>query len=217
MRAQIADWDGLRHCLAGCDDLYRRCVLGKETLESWARRNRYDWTQVRACWLMVSKVKPPSIHRRAAILMRDWGLGDEDISEMLALPEERGGGLVVAVIRDADRKSLRWISEETRTLAEKARSKGLSVEDMADSTFTISNLGMFGVEHFTAVINPPNSAILACGAAIAQPVVRDGVLAVGHEMQATLSLDHRVIDGATGAAWLGSLKRLLEHPALLMV
>ncbi|MBM4106708.1 MAG: 2-oxo acid dehydrogenase subunit E2, partial [Phycisphaerae bacterium] len=116
-----------------------------------------------------------------------------------------------------DRKSLRWISEETRTLAEKARTKGLSVEDMADSTFTISNLGMFGVEHFTAVINPPNSAILACGAAIAQPVVRDGALAVGHEMQATLSLDHRVIDGATGAAWLGSFKRLLEHPALLMV
>lgn len=143
--------------------------------------------------------------------------GAVNVGVAVALPEERGGGLVVAVIRDADRKSLRWISEETRTLAEKARSKGLSVEDMADSTFTISNLGMFGVEHFTAVINPPNSAILACGAAIAQPVVRDGVLAVGHEMQATLSLDHRVIDGATGAAWLGSLKRLLEHPALLMV
>lgn len=89
MRNQIADWDGLRHCVAGCDDLYRRCVIGKETLESWARRNNYDWVQVRACWLMVSKVKPPSIERRAAILMRDWGLEDEDISEMLALPEER--------------------------------------------------------------------------------------------------------------------------------
>ena len=143
--------------------------------------------------------------------------GAVNVGVAVSLPEERGGGLVVAVIRDADRKSLRWISEETRTLAEKARTKGLSVEDMADSTFTISNLGMFGVEHFTAVINPPNSAILACGAAIAQPVVRDGGLAVGHEMQATLSLDHRVIDGATGAAWLGSFKRLLEHPALLMV
>ncbi len=143
--------------------------------------------------------------------------GAVNIGVAVALSAERGGGLVVPTIRDADRKSLRWISEETRELAEKARTKGLSAEEMSDSTFTISNLGMFGVEHFTAVINPPNSAILACGAALEQPVVRNGVLAVGHEMQATLSLDHRVIDGAMGAAWLGTLKDLLEHPATLLV
>jgi len=143
--------------------------------------------------------------------------GAVNVGVAVSLPEERGGGLVVPTIRDADRKSLRWISEETRELAEKARTKGLTVEEMSDATFTVSNLGMFGVEHFTAVINPPNSAILACGAALEQPVVRNGRLAVGHEMQATLSLDHRVIDGAMGAAWLGTFKSLLEHPAMLMV
>ncbi|MGA1044092.1 MAG: dihydrolipoamide acetyltransferase family protein, partial [Phycisphaerales bacterium] len=143
--------------------------------------------------------------------------GAVNIGVAVSLPAERGGGLVVPTIRDADRKSLRWISEETKQLAEKARTKGLSVEEMSDATFTVSNLGMFGVEHFTAVINPPNSAILACGAALEQPVVRNGALAVGHEMQATLSLDHRVIDGAMGAAWLATLKHLLEHPATLLV
>ncbi len=143
--------------------------------------------------------------------------GAVNIGVAIALPEERGGGLVVATVRDADRKSLRWISEETRTLAEKARTRGLAAEEMADSTFTISNLGMFGVEHFTAIINPPNSAILACGAAIEKPVVRNGALAVGREMQATLSLDHRVIDGAMGASWLAAFKSALEHPALLLV
>jgi len=88
---------------------------------------------------------------------------------------------------------------------------------MADSTFTVSNLGMFGVEHFTAIINPPNSAILACGAAIKQPVVRNDELTVGYEMTATLSSDHRVIDGAMAARWLKELKGLLENPATLLV
>jgi pyruvate dehydrogenase E2 component (dihydrolipoamide acetyltransferase) len=88
---------------------------------------------------------------------------------------------------------------------------------MADSTFTVSNLGMFGVEHFTAIINPPNSAILACGAAIKQPVVRNDELTVGFEMTATLSSDHRVIDGAMAARWLKELKGLLENPATLLV
>ena len=135
----------------------------------------------------------------------------------VALPQERGGGLVVPVIRDADRKSLRQISAETRALATKARERGLSVEDMEDATFTISNLGMFGVDHFTAIINPPNSAILAVGATAQKPVVRDGELAVGWEMNATLSNDHRVVDGATAAKYLGSLKELIEHPSAILV
>lgn len=143
--------------------------------------------------------------------------GAVNVGIAISLPEERGGGLVVGVIRNADQRSLRQISQESRRLAEKARGKGLSMEDMSDSTFTISNLGMYGVEHFTAIINPPNSAILACGAAVEQPVVRDHQLAVGWEMQATLSLDHRVIDGAMAAAYLTTLKSLLEKPALLLV
>jgi pyruvate dehydrogenase E2 component (dihydrolipoamide acetyltransferase) len=135
----------------------------------------------------------------------------------IALPRERGGGLVVATLRQADRKSLRAISQETKFLAEKARTRGLTLEEMSDTTFTISNLGMFGVEHFTAIINPPNSAILAVGAAIRKPVVRDGELAVGHEMSATLSLDHRIIDGATAAQYMQTLKQLIENPATLLV
>ncbi len=143
--------------------------------------------------------------------------GDVNIGVAVALPEERGGGLVVPVIRGADTKSLRAISAETRAHAEKARTRGLSPEDMEGATFTISNLGMFGVDAFTAIINPPNSAILAVGASIQKPVVRDGELAVGWEMNATLSNDHRVVDGATAARYLATLKELIEHPAAILV
>jgi pyruvate dehydrogenase E2 component (dihydrolipoamide acetyltransferase) len=140
-----------------------------------------------------------------------------NVGVAIALPEERGGGLVVATIRDADRMPVGDIAVTARELAEKARTRGLSPEDMADSTFTISNLGMFGVDHFTAIINPPNSAILACGAAIEQPVLRDGVVVPGVRMTATLSLDHRVIDGAMAARYLQTLKQLIEKPAMLLV
>ena len=106
---------------------------------------------------------------------------------------------------------------ESSYLSKKAREVGLSLEEMSDTTFTISNLGMFGVEHFTAIINPPNSAILAVGAAVEKPVVRNGELVVGHELSATLSLDHRVIDGAMAALYLKALKELIENPASLLV
>jgi len=143
--------------------------------------------------------------------------GDVNVGVAVSLPAERGGGLVVAVLQHANRKGLRDISTETRALAEKARTRGLGVEDMSGATFTISNLGMFGVDNFTAIINPPNSAILACGAAVEQPVVRNHQLVVGHEMQATLSLDHRVIDGAMAAEFLQTVKHNLENPATLLV
>lgn len=143
--------------------------------------------------------------------------GDVNVGVAVSLPAERGGGLVVAVLQHANRKGLRDISTETRALAEKARTRGLGPEDMSGATFTISNLGMFGVDNFTAIINPPNSAILACGAAVEQPVVRNHQLVVGHEMQATLSLDHRVIDGAMAAEYLQTVKHNLENPATLLV
>ena len=143
--------------------------------------------------------------------------GDVNIGVAISLPMERGGGLVVAVLAQAQRKGLREIYTETRALAEKARTRGLGPEDMAGATFTISNLGMFGVDNFTAIINPPNSAILACGAAVEQPVVRNHQLVVGHEMQATLSLDHRVIDGAMASEYLQSVKHNIENPATLLV
>jgi pyruvate dehydrogenase E2 component (dihydrolipoamide acetyltransferase) len=169
---------------------------------------------VRACALAMAK--HPYVNASWAgdrILMHQ----QVNIGVAVALDEEKGGGLLVAVLRDADRKSLRAISSESKALSEKARTRGLSAEDMSESTFTVSNLGMFGVEHFTAIINPPNSAILACGAALKQPVVRDDQLTIGWEMTATLSLDHRVIDGAMAARWLKTLKQLLEHPAALLV
>jgi len=112
---------------------------------------------------------------------------------------------------------LRTISSETRRLAKKAREQGLSGDDMAGGTFTISNLGMFGVQHFEAIINPPQAAILAVGAARQVPVVDDGQVTVGSRMSCTLSADHRVVDGAMAAEYLQSLQRLLENPAALLV
>jgi pyruvate dehydrogenase E2 component (dihydrolipoamide acetyltransferase) len=144
-------------------------------------------------------------------------LADVNVGVAVALPEERGGGLVVATLRNADRMGLRQISSQTKALAEKARTKGLTVEEMADSTFTISNLGMFGVSHFTAIINPPNAAILAVGAAIERPVVRNGQLAVGSVMSMTMSSDHRIVDGAMAAQYLATVKQMLEKPATLLV
>jgi pyruvate dehydrogenase E2 component (dihydrolipoamide acetyltransferase) len=143
--------------------------------------------------------------------------GTVNVGVAVAIPIEQGGGLVVPVIRDAQTKGLRQISDETRQLAEKARTKGLSLDDMADGTLTLSNLGMYGVDHFEAIINPPQAVILAVGGAMKKPVVRDGELTVGTEMTVTLSGDHRVVDGAVGAQYLQSLKQMLENPAVLMV
>lgn len=148
--------------------------------------------------------------------------GRVNVGVAVALPEERGGGLVVATIRDSDRIGLRQISTETKRLAKKARDKGLSIDEMSDSTFTISNLGMFGVDHFTAIINPPNAAILAVGRAVEKPFVEhnedgEAELVIGHEMTMTMSSDHRIIDGAMAAQYLGSVKQLLENPATLLV
>ena len=176
---------------------------------------------VRACGL--------AIHQHPYI-NSSWGRdgqsvelhGQVNVGVAISLPMERGGGLVVATIRDADRIGLRQSSSDTQTLATKAREKGLSVDEMSDSTFTISNRGMYGVEHFTAIINPPNSAILAVGGAVKKPVVRPneaGVdeIQVGHEMQMTMSSDHRVIDGAMAAEFLQTVRQLLEAPATLLV
>ena len=147
--------------------------------------------------------------------------GHVNVGVAIALPlapDGTGGGLVVGTLRDADKMGLRSISAETKRLATKAREKGLTIEEMSDATFTISNLGMYGVEHYTAIINPPNVAILAVGAAMKRPVVgEDGELTVGYEMDMTMSSDHRVIDGAMAAQYLQTVKRLLEAPATLLV
>jgi pyruvate dehydrogenase E2 component (dihydrolipoamide acetyltransferase) len=124
-------------------------------------------------------------------------------------------GLVSPVVPDVDRKSLGQIARETRALVERARAAKLRSEDYADGTFTISNLGMFDIETFIAIINPPQAAILAVGAVRQVPVVRDGQLAVGEIMKITLSADHRATDGAGGARFLADIRRALEKPLLM--
>jgi pyruvate dehydrogenase E2 component (dihydrolipoamide acetyltransferase) len=126
-------------------------------------------------------------------------------------------GLLTPVIRHADRKGLAEIAEETRGLAEKARNRELQPSDWEGSTFTTSNLGMFGIEEFTAIINPPNACILAIGAIRDVPVVEDGEVRPGKRMRVTLSCDHRVVDGATGARFLDDVRRFIEEPVNLLL
>ncbi len=126
-------------------------------------------------------------------------------------------GLITPVIRNADRKGLAQIAEETRELAEKARNRQLQPEDYSGATFTTSNLGMFGIEAFTAIINPPNACILAIGAIRDVPVVRDGEIVPGKRMKVTLSCDHRIVDGAVGSRFLTTVRDYLEEPLNLML
>lgn len=126
-------------------------------------------------------------------------------------------GLMVPVVRNADLKSLSQIATEVRELATKAAERKLQGPDMEGSTFTISNLGMFGIQEFTAIINPPNSCILAVGGISEKLVMKEGVPAVSHVMKVTLTCDHRVVDGALGAKFLQNLKELLENPMRMLV
>ena len=126
-------------------------------------------------------------------------------------------GLLVPVIRFADGKSLSTISVEVKDFAQKAKAKKLQPPEMEGSTFTISNLGMFGVDEFTAIINTPNACILAVSGIQQIPVVKNGAVVPGNVMKVTLSCDHRVVDGATGAAFLQTLKSLLEEPVRLLI
>ncbi len=128
-----------------------------------------------------------------------------------------GESLFVPVIRNADTKSLTQISTEVRALAGKAKEGKLQLPEMQGNTFSISNLGMFDIEEFTAIINPPDSCILAVGSIMEKPVVKQGAVAVGHVMKMTLSCDHRVVDGATGAQFLQTLKGILEDPIRMLV
>ena len=126
-------------------------------------------------------------------------------------------GLVTPVIRNTDHKGLAQISAETKDLAKRARDRKLELKDWEGSTFTISNLGMFGIEEFTAIINPPNACILAVGAIRDVPVVEKGAVVPGKRMKVTLSSDHRVVDGAVAAQFLNTLRGYLENPATMLL
>ncbi|MEJ7685263.1 MAG: 2-oxo acid dehydrogenase subunit E2 [Segetibacter sp.] len=126
-------------------------------------------------------------------------------------------GLLVPVVRFADSKSLSQIAAEVKQFAQKAKDKKLQPADWEGSTFTISNLGMFGIDEFTAIINPPDACILAIGGIAQVPVVKNGQVVPGNIMKVTLSCDHRVVDGASGSAYLQTLKSLLEEPFRMLV
>jgi pyruvate dehydrogenase E2 component (dihydrolipoamide acetyltransferase) len=135
------------------------------------------------------------------------------VAMAVAIPD----GLITPVIFDADRKGIGQIAAEARQLAEKARQRKLTPEQYTGSTFSVSNLGMFGIDEFTAIINPPEAGILAVGAVEAKPVVENGQVVVRQRMRVTMSCDHRVIDGASGAKFLQTVRRLFENPLLLMI
>ncbi len=125
-------------------------------------------------------------------------------------------GLITPVVRHADRKSLREISAEVKEMAGRARERRLKPEEYTGGTFSVSNLGMFDIDQFTAIINPPEAGILAVGSIVEQAVVRQGAVVPGRRLRLTMSCDHRVIDGATGAAFLRTLKGMLENPLAIV-
>lgn len=139
--------------------------------------------------------------------------GEVHVAVAVAIDE----GLMTPVIRNTDLKSLQQISQETRELAGLARDRKLQPEQMEGSTFTISNLGMFGIEEFTAIINPPNACILAIGAIRDVPVVKDGEVVPGKRMKVTMSSDHRVVDGAKAAQFLNTVRQMLENPLSMLL
>jgi pyruvate dehydrogenase E2 component (dihydrolipoamide acetyltransferase) len=136
-----------------------------------------------------------------------------DVAVAVALDD----GLITPIVRGADQKGLAQIAAETKDLADRARAGKLKLEEFQGGTFSISNLGMYGIREFAAVINPPQGCILAVGAGEARPVVRDGGLAVATVMTCTLSCDHRVVDGAVGAQFLGAFKKLIEDPLTMLL
>jgi pyruvate dehydrogenase E2 component (dihydrolipoamide acetyltransferase) len=161
----------------------------------------------------MAAVKVPAINR-------SW-LGDSirhHGSVHLAFGVAIDDGLVTPVIRDAHTKSLRQIAAEAKALIAKARDRKLKPEEMAGSTLTVTNLGMFGITDFYGIINPGNAAILSVGATIKQPIVdEENQIRIGYRMKVGLSGDHRVIDGAVAAQYLAALRELLEKPAILLV
>jgi pyruvate dehydrogenase E2 component (dihydrolipoamide acetyltransferase) len=153
-------------------------------------------------------------HPDANASWSDEGLvrhGSVDVSVAVAIE----GGLITPILTNSDEKSIVSLSTEMKELAGLARAGKLAPEQYQGGTFSVSNLGMYGIKHFDAIINPPQSCILACGVAEERPVVRDGGLDVASVMTMTMSVDHRVVDGALGAELIGKIKFYLENPVTM--
>jgi pyruvate dehydrogenase E2 component (dihydrolipoamide acetyltransferase) len=184
--------------------------LAASAPEGQAQKVSFNDLVVKACAIALRRVPecnaqftPDAIlvHRRV------------DISVAVAVAE----GLVTPVLRDADQKTVLEISAEVRDLAARAKAKKLKPEEMANGTFSISNLGMYGIDSFAAVINPPEGAILAVGQVRREPVVQGESIVPGRRLAMTLSCDHRVVDGAVGATFLKALRQLCEHPMQILL
>ncbi len=165
---------------------------------------------VKACAIALTRHQAINSSWHGDIIMEH---GDVNVAVAVAIDE----GLMTPVINHADKKGLAQISAETRELAGLARDRKLQPDQMEGSTFTISNLGMFGIEEFTAIINPPNACILAVGAIRDVPVVENGEVVPGKRMKVTLSSDHRVVDGAKAAQFLNTVKQLIENPLSMLL
>ncbi len=185
-------------------------IAFRESLNSFDEENKTSFNDiiVKACGVALQR--HPEVN---ATFMQDKirMFGDVHIGVAVALEE----GLITPVVRDVDKKGIRDISIESKDLAARARARKLKPEEYSGSTFTVSNLGMFGVDEFTAIINPPEAAILAVGSIVEKPVVENGQIKIGKRMRMTLSSDHRVVDGALAAKFMQTLKKILENPASL--
>lgn len=186
-----------------------RAIDARNDLKAREVRVSFNDFVVKACAMALRK--HPSIN---SSWMGDTIRVHQDINVgvAVAVPD----GLLVPVINNADQKSMTYINQEVRTLAGKAKDKKLQPQEMSGNTFTISNLGMFGIEEFTAIINSPDSCILAVGSIIEKPIVKNGQIVAGNMMKVTLSCDHRVVDGASGAQFLQTLKGMLENPVMML-
>jgi pyruvate dehydrogenase E2 component (dihydrolipoamide acetyltransferase) len=165
---------------------------------------------IKAAALALMKVPAANVQWTDAALRR---FKSADISVAVAIPD----GLITPIVRNAEIKGLSAISNEMKDLAERARAGKLRLEEFQGGTFSISNLGMYGIDGFYAVLNPPQACILAVGAGAQRPVVKDGALAIATVMTCGLSTDHRVVDGAIGADFLAAFRKLIEDPIQMML
>ena len=198
------------HFYVGVEIDMDAAVALREQLKRAEAKVSYNDLVVKACALAL---------RAHPTVNASWGEdrilthAEVNVGVAVSLPD----GLITPVVRGADRKGVGAIAAEIRDLADRARARKLKPEEFAGSTFTTSNLGMYGVTDFTAIINPPDSAILAIGAVRREPVVDGDQIRIGHRMSLTLSSDHRVIDGALAAQFLSEVRRLLESPLMLLI
>jgi pyruvate dehydrogenase E2 component (dihydrolipoamide acetyltransferase) len=188
------------------DDLLKvRAVLNAK---SEAQRISVNDFVIRAAALALRQVPAANASWSEDAILR-WNTAD--IAVAVALED----GLITPIIKAAETKGLQQISAQMRDLGSRARAGKLKLAEFQGGTFSISNLGMYGIRNFAAVINPPHGAILAVGAGDPRPVVKNGALAVATVMSCTIACDHRVVDGAVGAQWLQVFKKIIEAPAML--